>query len=170
MRVSALEGTRFIELVPLAIGVLPPGERGSCRILPPLLRRSLHLASPLVLCSRNFEFMGEILPFGDAQLLLPLLCLEQLLAFVFFALLQILALLAALALGIGLAANVVLYRWALSEVVYQSHDLIKDFDFGIFLDLYSTWVRISRLVNFCLQVVTYTRYFISDTLGKIARK
>ena len=151
--VGAHGGTRFIELV-----------------LPPLLRRSLLLATPLILCFRNSEFMGELLSFGDAQAILPLICLEHLLAFVFFALLQILALLAALAPEIGLAANVVLYRWALSEVVYQSHDLIKDFDFGIFLDLYSTWVRISRLVNFCLQVVTYTRYFISDTLGKIARK
>ena len=72
--------------------------------------------------------MGEILPFGDAQLLLPLLCLEHLLAFVFFALLQIFALLAALAPGIGLAANVILYRWVLREVVYQSHDCILHFD------------------------------------------
>ena len=152
-RVSALEGTKCVELVLLL-----------------LLRRSLLLATLLPRSSRNDVIKSKLLSFGYTQAILPLLCLEQLLAFVFFALLQILALLAALAPGIGLGANVVLYRWALSEVVYQSHDLIKDFDFGIFLDLYSTWVRISRLVNFCLQVVTYTRYFISDTLGKIARK
>ena len=100
--------------------------------------------------------MGEILPFGDAQLLLPLLCLEHLLAFLFFALLKILALLAALAPGIGLAANVILYRWVLREVVYQSHDCILHFD--IFLDLYLPWVRLPRLGDFSEKVRAYKRY------------
>ena len=94
--------------------MLTVGNTFRYRILPPFLRCSLLLTTPLVLCFRNFEVMGEILSFGDAQAILPLICLEHLLAFVFFALLQILALLAALAPEIGLAANVVLYRWALS--------------------------------------------------------
>ena len=111
VRVSALEGTKCVELVLLL-----------------LLRRSLLLATLLPRSSRNDVIKSELLSFGDAQLLLPLLCLEHLLAFLFFALLKILTLLAALAPGIGLAANVILYRWVLREVVYQSHDCILHFN------------------------------------------